>query len=192
MSRSAESFPADNSISNPSELPFRTSGCEFSSDCQAEHTLWEDAAVDALDAHITSGATCLAIILAPPPVDAAAALACGPVLLHEAVMVYRANRARNVYWACMRKNGLNQTRTGFTTELESLMGASRRSTDTETGLLPGGILRACEEFDDQGGGGGGFSPDGGPGLSCRAETWEISYDGGDTWSPITVTVCEMS
>jgi hypothetical protein len=27
-------------------------------------------------------------------------------------------------------------------------------------------------------------------LECHSEEWEISYDGGNTWSPITVTACE--
>ena len=38
------------------------------------------------------------------------------------------------------------------------------------------------------GGGGG----GGGGLTCHNEGWEISFDGGETWSPITVRVCQYA
>jgi hypothetical protein len=41
-----------------------------------------------------------------------------------------------------------------------------------------------------GGGSGGVS-DGG-GLVCHPEMWEISYDGGNTWSPIQVSVCSFN
>jgi hypothetical protein len=33
---------------------------------------------------------------------------------------------------------------------------------------------------------------GGLSLQCHNEGWEISYDGGNTWDPITVSVCEYT
>lgn len=37
-----------------------------------------------------------------------------------------------------------------------------------------------------GAGGGGIE------LNCHSETWEVSSDGGQTWSPIEVQVCEYN
>lgn len=48
----------------------------------------------------------------------------------------------------------------------------------------GGPVAGC------GGGPGGF--DDTPPLNCHAEQWEISYDGGHTWEPIIVQVCELA
>lgn len=41
-----------------------------------------------------------------------------------------------------------------------------------------------------GGGGSGQSGGGGLQWECHSETWEISYDGGATWEPIQVDVCQ--
>lgn len=48
---------------------------------------------------------------------------------------------------------------------------------------------ACSDSPGSGGGGGSG---GAGGFSCHFEQWEISYDGGNTWEPITVSVCGMS
>lgn len=44
----------------------------------------------------------------------------------------------------------------------------------------------ANNWPDAGGGGGG----GGLTLECHNEGWEISYDGGRTWHPIEVSVCQ--
>jgi len=42
------------------------------------------------------------------------------------------------------------------------------------------------------GGTGGGGSGGSGGLVCHLEGWEISFDGGNTWSPITVKVCQYA
>jgi hypothetical protein len=43
-----------------------------------------------------------------------------------------------------------------------------------------------------GGGGGGGWFGGDPFAGCHSEMWEISYDGGISWQPIEVTVCDAT
>lgn len=43
-----------------------------------------------------------------------------------------------------------------------------------------------------GGGGGGGSGMGGYGMTCNVETWQVSFDGGNTWRNIDVDVCQYA
>lgn len=185
--RSAPSVPtAPSSFGTDTAAPVAYD-CGDSPGCVVEQQTWSDAVADVVDAHITSTAVCFAVMFTPPPFTPAVIAACVAALYHESLMVYRAERARNAYWGCMARQNLQPQRV--------LAPQVSKTSAVGNGSLFAVALSAVQESvaADCGdpGSGGGSGGGGGPVFSCRTEMWEISYDGGDTWSPIQVTVCEM-
>ncbi len=163
--------------------------CADGPTCDELMTQWQDALVDVVDAHAATGAVCLAILL-PPPWNAVAAAACAAAILHESVMIFRANRARDRYWACMRAR--NQLQTRFM-QPERPVAVSLSAVTVSA--MNAGVSASVECWDevlrDEGSSPGYGGTDYGR-FGCSSETWEISYDGGETWSPIQVMVCEAA
>jgi hypothetical protein len=184
LDRSAPSVPTTTFTKSQQSTSGYAFDCEDPMLCEKEKGDWNKAVHDVIDAHVMSTAACLAIWL-PPPVGTGAILACAAALYHEALMVARAEKARNDYWTCMNKpvSPLPD---------ERVMSSEVSSTNSDAWLTsprrgPVNTFNALATCGGGGGGGGG----GGPIFTCHFETWEISYDGGETWQPIQVSVCEM-
>jgi hypothetical protein len=172
--------------------------CGFTADCNDEYQDWLFAQQALAITHLATGGACGALAwsvyagglgIIVPPVGLGLASACALAITAEYVAFRYAEWQRGKWYECQRKNRVNQTRVASANIDTSLFSNLSVSSAVRTPGVSLSVNNSCD-WTAGGGGGGYFGPGGGPpGGGCHAETWEISYDGGSTWSPIEVTVC---
>jgi hypothetical protein len=188
--RATPSVPRAMSQAKSEEVFLSASACSWSANCEDEYEDWTDALEDLGAAHTAVGLACGALAwsmyggglgFAVPPVGFFLSAGCLAAIGIEVLLFRRAERERNQYWACMRDKNINQSRVVNTPS-------------SQAGGISLSVNDACDDWFDSGSGNGGAT--GGASdfvvFNCHGETWEISFDGGASWSPIDVTVCDMS
>jgi hypothetical protein len=196
--RYVPSTPKNLGPASEGTVSLTSSSCNFSADCVKEYGEWESALQDLGMAHIATGTICgalawlayagpLGFVVAPIPIGLASA--CAAAITTETILFSRAEKKHKDYWDCMRKNNLKQTHISKDWMLPTL--TVKSSGDRRQALSDVKPTLTVDCHDPYGGGGSGGSGTE-PVVTCRKETWEISYDGGASWEPIVVTVCEAT
>ncbi|MEO8619586.1 MAG: hypothetical protein ABI625_00895 [bacterium] len=177
----SHSFYAAHTSTLASRL-FPLSGETVSSSCGADDCFYYQNAVYAADAALvaTAGAAAIACMwtaIVVPPVCAAALVTYGA----SVAALYLAQRAL--------KHCLGQSEELRMPEGIALAGsATSAGSDTGASRLVGTVPKLVADCAGAGGAGGGD-----PLKRCHDERWEISYDGGWTWSYFdTVQVCDAA
>ena len=150
--------------------------------CVNQYREWQAARATHLAFLVAVGLVCATPAAAGCPTALAAAFgaAIRRDLLEQVYRECQAAWSAGQHWEPARVGSSDQPISVLKIESSS-EGSTPRS-----GLTAGVSLSCTSEPGGGGGGGGG----GGYYYSCHPEQWEISYDGGSTWEPIMVTVCE--
>ncbi len=149
--------------------------CSDSGDCSAEFYDYQKSQTDLAQAHAAVGLAC-GWLLVPTPAHPLVVGACALALVVEGIALNRAEVQRQRWWDCVHKGTLIR---GVTAGgLVNATGASLRVSTGGSSTTPATMC------------GDGTGTDGGfPFYACHYENWQISFDGGVSWQPYTVSVC---